>query len=366
MISSPIYKRGTDGKLRTWQYEVEDHRYRTIAGIQGGSLVTSAWTHAEPRNAGKANYTTAYEQAAIEAAAEEKKKLKREYRRTIAELDSVSQGPMLADTYKGNLKWPVFSQPKLDGIRALISKDGAFTRELQPHFNVAHIMLALKPLFERYPDLILDGELYNHTLKDNFNRICQLVRKQTVTDAQRADIEQLVQFHVYDLADAKEPFGARVLAMEALSREVSPGAIAFVPTHKVSSQDALDALNARYTSQGYEGQMVRLDAPYEFDTRSKTLLKRKEFSTAEFPVVRIEEGEGNWAGHAKRIVIRLKNGAECGAGMRGSQEFACDLLDNWNARAHPMEATIRYFGETPDGMLRFPVAIDFHQNARAD
>jgi hypothetical protein len=31
-----------------------------------------------------------------------------------------------------------------------------------------------------------------------------------------------------------------------------------------------------------------------------------------------------------------------------------------------MEATIRYFGETPDGMLRFPVAIDFHQNARAD
>ena len=43
--------------------------------------------------------------------------------------------------------------------------------------------------------------------------------------------------------------------------------------------------------------MVRLPGvPYEFDTRSKSLLKRKEFDTSEFRLLKIEEGEGNWAG----------------------------------------------------------------------
>jgi hypothetical protein len=368
MLSTPIYKRDTAGKLRTWQYEVDGEKYRTIAGIQGGNLVTSAWTTCSAKNAGKSNYTTAYAQAHIEGQAEQAKKLKREYRATIAELDYVRQGPMLAATYKGGLKFPVFSQPKLDGIRALISKAGAFTREMQPHFNVDHILKELAPLFAADPDLILDGELYNHHLKDNFNKICQLVRKQTVTLAQADEINQFVQFHVYDIpsASGNAPFGARAIMMKTVSQYItdSRSPIRFVPTAKVSSQDDLDDLNSQYTSQGYEGQMVRLNAPYEFDTRSKTLLKRKEFDTKEFKLLKVEEGEGNWAGYAKRIEFELEDGRACGGGIRGARDEMKALLHNTLYDA-PTHVTVRYFKRTPDGMPRFPVAIDFH-NGRKD
>ena len=39
-ISTELYKRDTSGKIRTWQYEVDGDSYRTIAGVQGGNLVT--------------------------------------------------------------------------------------------------------------------------------------------------------------------------------------------------------------------------------------------------------------------------------------------------------------------------------------
>jgi ATP-dependent DNA ligase len=366
MFSPQIFKRDTAGNIRTWQYEVYEDRYRTIAGLLDGGKVTSAWTACHAKNAGKSNYVTAFEQALNEAIAEENKKLKREYRRTIAELDDVMQGPMLAATYKGNLKFPVFSQPKLDGIRALISEKGAFTRELQPHFNVAHIMEDLSSVFAAFPGIVLDGELYNHDLKDNFNRICQLVRKQTVTSEQRADIERLVQFHVYDIANDRESFGQRALAMQSVSRLTEErSSIRWVHTNKLSSQEALDEQNGIYTSQGYEGQMVRLDAPYEFDARSKALLKRKEFETSEFKLLAIEQGEGNWAGYAKRITFELEDGRQCGGGIRGSQEEMRALIERAENVRCPTHVTVRYFKRTPDGMPRFPVAIDFH-NGRVD
>ena len=364
-----IYKRDTAGKLRTWDFEIGDPtsgKYRTIAGIQGGNLVTSAWTTCQPKNVGKTNETTADDQAMLEALAEEGKKLKREYRRTVAELDLVMQGPMLAATYKGNLKFPVFSQPKLDGIRALITKEGAFTRELQPHFNVEHILAELKPLFDAHPGLILDGELYNHDLKDNFNKICQLVRKQTVTLAQAAEIKRLVQFHVYDVPSGRG-FDLRLMDMVSTWEFTTTKTVRVVETQIAHNQERLDELYGDYTSQGYEGQMVRLPGvPYEFDTRAKQLLKRKEFETSEFELLDVEEGEGNWAGYAKKITFKLEDGRECGAGIKGDQAFTRALIDSTRAGALPStHVTVRYFKRTPDGMPRFPVAIDFH-NGRTD
>ena len=41
-----------------------------------------------------------------------------------------------------------------------------------------HILDELQPFFNKYPDVVLDGELYNHDLKDNFEKIISLVRKQ--------------------------------------------------------------------------------------------------------------------------------------------------------------------------------------------
>ena len=76
--------------------------------------------------------------------------------------------PMLA--YKAGIKpidfsEQVYIQPKLDGVRCLFTKDGAFSRTGKQFMNVKHIENELQPLFSDYPNLILDGELYNHASK---------------------------------------------------------------------------------------------------------------------------------------------------------------------------------------------------------
>ncbi len=66
---------------------------------------------------------------------------------------------------------PVYIQPKLDGVRCLFTKDGAYSRAGNKFMNIAHIELRLIPFFKQHPDVILDGELYNHELKNDFEKI---------------------------------------------------------------------------------------------------------------------------------------------------------------------------------------------------
>ena len=55
----------------------------------------------------------------------------------------------------------------------------AFTRNGKQIDSIPHILESLKDFFKKNPYAILDGELYNHDLRDNFNKITSLVRKQT-------------------------------------------------------------------------------------------------------------------------------------------------------------------------------------------
>ena len=75
-------------------------------------------------------------------------------------------------------------------------------------------------------------------------------------------------------------------------------------------------LYGKYTEQGYEGQMIRQNTPYE-GKRTKSLLKRKEFITEEYKVVKVIEGQGAWTGYAKRFILALPDGTEFGSGVRG-------------------------------------------------
>lgn len=128
-----------------------------------------------------------------------------------------------------------------------------------------------------------------------------------------------------------------------------------IPQDPKEGKKLLDDQFETWLEQGYEGQMVRLEALYEPDKRSKNLLKRKEFKDGEFKVLRLEEGKGNWAGCAKRVIIELENGEECEAGLRGSKQFTKELLEG----PLPKLATIRYLNRTPGGKLRCGVATAF-------
>jgi ATP-dependent DNA ligase len=103
----------------------------------------------------------------------------------------IKHNAMLAHKFdKSRVDWnsqKVFIQAKLDGVRCLFTKDGAYSRNHKQFMNVRHIEMALKPFFDQHPDVILDGELYNHKLKHDFEKIISLVRKQKPTDTDRLD-----------------------------------------------------------------------------------------------------------------------------------------------------------------------------------
>ncbi len=135
-----------------------------------------------------------------------------------------------------------------------------------------------------------------------------------------------------------------------------------VDTLESNNESEVDEQFGQFVEQGYEGGMIRVSAPYE-QKRSKTLMKRKDFEDTEFEIISIEEGQGNWAGLAKRVVFKLEDGRECGSGLAGNRDFARKLLEERDEYVGG-QVTVQYFTRTPDGVPRFPIAKALYPNKR--
>jgi DNA ligase-1 len=370
--SPSIYKRDSKGKLRQWSYNLgtdgNNWAWSTTSGLVDGQLVTSDWRLVTEKNVGKTNQTSPEQQASLEADAELTKKLESGYFYDRAKVDQFDKFvPMLAHTYtEDSVNWDqesVFEQPKLDGIRCIARADGLWTRSGKPIRSVPHVWEQLAPVFAAKPTLVLDGELYNHELRDNFNELASIIRKETPIVA----ADELIQYHIYDCVytGQNEAFFIRKEDLEQLFATYfdENRVVKRVTTCTIRSQADLDSRYAFWLAVGYEGQMIRkLNSLYE-NKRSRSLLKRKEFLTAEFQVVSVEEGLGNWSGCVKRFNLRLPDGRAFDAGVRGTQYQLAAL---WQAERVPTWATLRYFTPTPDGVPRFPVVVDWGIGERED
>ena len=369
----PLYKRDSKGKVRIWTMEVgfnsdNEAGIRTISGLVDGQKVTSAWNITEAKNVGRSNATTAKTQAEFEAQAEWTKNVDKEYFVDVNAIDSYTAfKPMLAHDFT---KTPVTSgitQPKLDGIRMVVNTRGLYSRSNKPIVAVPHIAEALAEFIKDHPTVTLDGELYNHELKDNFQKITSLVRKTVNLGADElAESAELVQYHIYDMFDSANPnmtFMQRYNWIQKNVHLVNKKAVGIylVASAICETSEEIDVMYGEYTTAGYEGQMVRQDTIYE-NKRSKGLLKRKEFITEEYQVVEVHEGQGNWAGYAKRLTLKMANGTTFSSGIRGSQSQLKTLLENPNIDW----ATCRYFELSNDGVPRFPVTIDYGTGVRND
>jgi len=359
VLHDKLYKRTSDGSIQQWQQEVDGSKYRTVSGQVDGKLVATEWRSAFPKNVGKKNETTAEEQAQVEVLANYTKRLDLNYTRNINHVDQdFFFEPMLAKEYsKYPVKWgiqQVYSQPKLDGVRCVIKVNGAFSRKGKPIVTIPHILEALKPMFKSNIDLVLDGELYNHDFKDDFNEIISIVRQSKPTADDLAKSLALMQFHTYDM-DGDGAFADRSFALRNLTNIHASPYIVLVPTTKVTDQAHLDELYGEYTVAGYEGQMVRISGDGYDRKRSKNLLKRKEFDENEYEIVSVEAGEGNRSKIAGSIRFLMPDGREVGAGVKGSFDYAAQLLLDRDKYVGG-QVTIRHFKFTPDGIPRFPVA----------
>ena len=359
-----LYKRDNNNRIRVWEVQFgwndsDTAGVRTISGLQEGKLTTSEWNLKEAKNIGKKNATTAKTQAEFEAKSTWERRLEKEYFQDVKDIDNYDKfKPMLAEDYKKHPVSEGYTQPKLDGIRCIANKDGLWTRAGKEITSCPHIWEALKGYFDIWPTAIIDGELYNHSLKADFNKITSLVRKLKSTEEDFREAEKLVEYHMYDITwknGITMNFKGRykILKEIPIHNNFASDILKIVETTWCANQEELDAKYSEYTEDGYEGQMVRKDAIYE-NKRTKSLLKRKEFTTEEFEVVNMLEGLGNWSGYTKRFTLKTDKGQEFGSGIRGTQK---QLKELWESKKTPNWVTCRFFNLTPDGVPRFPYVI---------
>jgi DNA ligase-1 len=351
-----IYKKTKTGATQEWSIEVEGNKYRTHSGQVGGVISTNEWTVCFGKNVGRANATTDDEQAMAEAVAKRTKKLESGYFEDINNINKQQYfEPMLASKWedsKDKIQYPIYSQPKLDGIRCIVTKDGMFSRNGKPIISAPHIFDSLKPLFETNPQLIFDGELYADKFANDFNKIVSLVKRTKPTADDLKESKELIEYHIYDLPSVDDVFRIRYRKLCDL---ILPKCCVRVVTHTVRSEDELMAAYGKYVDAGYEGQMLRLDSKYE-NKRSKSLLKHKSFQDSEFTILDICEGEGNKTGQVGYMVFeidskRFKSNVKC------SWDEGREILKN-KEQLIGKTATIQYFNLTPDGIPRFPYVIN--------
>ena len=355
-----LFARTNTGAIQTWTIEVDGNKYRTHYGQIDGAIQITEWTLCAGKNTGKKNATSNEDQAVKEAKATWKKKKESGYFENITDIDGVSfTEPMLAknyDDYNDELKYPVYSQPKLDGIRCVVKKDGMWSRNGKPIVSAPHVLVALKDFFNRFPNAILDGELYADKFANDFNAICSLVKKTKPTPEDLAESAKNIQYWVYDWIVSKT-FSDR--NADITSYLTNNNVVRRVPTHLVDTITHLNDLYEKYIDEGYEGQMVRTDGVYE-NKRSKHLLKRKEFQDSEFKILDIVEGIGNKSGMAGYMVFKNHKDIEFHSNIKGTREYLKELLKNKN-KLIGKSATVKYFNLTPDDEIpRFPytIAID--------
>lgn len=367
----------SDGATHQWLIQVIGNQYRTISGLVAGKKVTSAWTTCGGKNEGRSNATSPAGQAKAEAEALFQKKLDKGYR-TLKDMREKGSAPKffkpmlaknfedyeeeIAESFRPDLPQSLlFSQPKLDGIRCVATKDGLFSRNGKPILSAPHIIKQLASFFDVNPAIVLDGELYTHKFADNFNKIVSIAKKTKPTAEDIAQSAKHLEYHIYDLFDRDYPlvkFSKRAKQVQFVCEKGDRKSVKWVETTQVNSTTECDQLFSQYLQDGYEGQMLRQNAPYE-NKRSKNLIKRKVFTDCEFLVRAVLEGVGNREGMAGSLLFKTDKGKKFTAAVMGTNEYRKQLLAD-PKKVIGKKATVKFFQWTPDGLPRFPVVKIIH------
>lgn len=265
--------------------------------------------------------------------------------------------PMLAHKVNENkidFSEKVFIQPKLDGVRCIFTKDGAYSRTGKQFHNLRHIELRLERFFEKNPFTVLDGELYNHALRDDFEQIISLVRKQKPTDEDRRNARHLIQYHVYDTIAECFNYESRLNWLLS-QRELFNNVIIPVETIEVHGYNGAKAMHNDFLNKGYEGSILRLNGYYE-QKRSYNLQKFKDFDDTEATIIGYEAGKGKFTGLIGKFLMIDDDGIEFGCPIGKGYNFndRRDILNNVHDYIG-QRATFTYFERTKAGSYRHPL-----------
>lgn len=351
-----LFARAANGKVKQWSVQVlNDATVVSRHGYVNGKLTEAKRTVTHGKNQGRANATTALEQAVSEARGKYNKKLDEGY----AEADERGADradetllPMLALEYRKrgrDIVFPCYVQPKLDGVR-VVYHDGRLTsRNGKPFASVSHIAQELVAV-----PAVLDGELYSDKL--SFQEIVGLVKKRKLSSDDIAALKH-ISLWVYDVI-TDGPFAKRHQHLKDMFLHRDYAHVKLLETETCDKRGDVQLFHDKYVARGYEGVMLRnADGIYRVNVRSKDLQKYKEFFDDEYKVVGYTEGEGCEQGLVIWTCV-TQAGQRFNVRPRGTHQERARVFAHAGSYIGK-SLTVRYQELTDDGVPRFPVGIAF-------
>ena len=366
----PIYALASNSKVKLWQAIIrpmDKGAYITYKyGYEDGKQQAQTKAVFEGKNIGKANETTAFEQACKDAESKYNKKCDEGYQEDKNTL-STPILPMLALSYEKrghNIEWPSFVQPKIDGVRCTVGikngKINMFTRKGKEMTLMPHIEKDLERLFAQAKaldwdtdHLYFDGELYSDDL--TFQELAGTLRRHKNTQ----ETLNKIYFVVFDMfwSNIDTRYELRKESLEELDEYFGNDLhyIEFLKTEEVQNEKELHEKHGEYIQEGYEGIILRnRNGFYKMKHRSADLQKLKMFQDSEFEVIGFKEGDGTEKGCV--VWECMGQGGPFWVRPKGTQEERRELFEN-GFDFVGKQLTVRYQELTDDGIPRFPVGI---------
>lgn len=412
-VNSTLFALNKDGSFQCWKVFVAGDQVVVEFGKVGGKKQQKVTT-CEPKNVGRSNETTAEEQALAEAVSKWEKQVRLGYRDDTNKLEQEENfSPMLAhDAIKRSksIVYPAYVQPKLDGVRALVTldKDGipVFNSRGNKTYPVQGALLQqVKELSEHSGFDKFDGELYIHGL--SLQKIVALAKKWRTPEQIKDEIDKDYQsdlkryqkaiddgeenwkdhdgdvypvtvepvkdvdrysgyssldleYHIFDIpVNAQSPWYSYdhdntrhqdlLVVGDAVECELNVPLINVIHGIVVSSEREVKWSIGKYMEQGFEGSIIRnFKGVYEFGQRSSDLQKWKLFQDGEAKVLdSVEDKNGEGV-----LLCEEKDGTRFNCKMKGThaeRSQAKMLL----LVGHFINFTFQ--SRTDDGVPQFPV-----------
>lgn len=322
----PLYKSSVAGDMLLWQISFDGVRNLKISqGCEDGIIQTDK-IEVSLDNTGRSMQDQALQEA--------RRRYKLKYREGYQPAGAMT--PPLVKAMKGHeykpnsiKRWPVYTQPKLNGIRMLCQDMGlgpSDNGEIRPRLamrswlnnaytHLTHIETELWDFFPYLPRYCtLDGELYNHNM--DFSTLTSAVKTVKTIHPRLQD----VQYWIFDI-NYEDPEGAPfekrcALLINAFQRyiqdrsptsrsddvSVLPRTFAIVPTQVARTHAEVLHQHSQHVAAGYEGIMIKKitngaaagSKEYKESLyrpgKGNNILKYKDFTDEEATIVGVIEG----------------------------------------------------------------------------
>lgn len=306
-----LYNINKNGKTQYWKIYIKDNLIYRESWYEDGKIRTFPPIECTSKNVNRANETSIEEQAILECKSKWTAQFKKGYK-VVGSNEDVTGCvesdkqllPMLAQKYTEKSKFvklPCGVSRKLDGIRMISRLDSngkikLTSRTCKEFYWMNTVRNHLEQILKQFPGLILDGEVYSHSLP--FSVLCGAVRSVKTPSIH----DDIIEYWIFDIADESTSYKNRIELLKQVKEWYENNfkeykCIRFEFYETIDNLKLVQKYHDKYVAEGFEGLIIRnLDGLYKYKFRTNDLQKYKNFEDSEFEVVNFKAGQGTEKG----------------------------------------------------------------------